>query len=109
MRRWQDSDGSPRSPSPTCGSTTASAAAGNEILVTLLEALGPTLIKPREVNLVHDTARAEALAAHAGPGGGPGPRSGCGRGGDARAHGHVIASYTSLAGPTGSAAQSTRG
>jgi GntR family transcriptional regulator, transcriptional repressor for pyruvate dehydrogenase complex len=40
------------------------AATGNEILVTLLEALGPTLMRPREVNLVDADARAEALQAH---------------------------------------------
>jgi GntR family transcriptional regulator, transcriptional repressor for pyruvate dehydrogenase complex len=39
-------------------------ASGNEILATLLEALGPTLIKPREVNLVHGPAREEAIRAH---------------------------------------------
>lgn len=39
-------------------------AAHNDILSTLLEALGPTLMRPREVNLVDAEARAEAIDSH---------------------------------------------
>jgi GntR family transcriptional regulator, transcriptional repressor for pyruvate dehydrogenase complex len=41
------------------------AASHNDILTTLLDALGPTLMRPREVNLVDADARTEALDAHA--------------------------------------------
>lgn len=39
-------------------------ASGNEILSTLLEALGPSLVKPRQVNLVHEARRDEAVQSH---------------------------------------------
>lgn len=39
-------------------------ASHNDILTTLLEALGPTLMRPREVNVVAADARAEAIQAH---------------------------------------------
>jgi DNA-binding FadR family transcriptional regulator len=41
------------------------AASGNEILWTPLEALGPTLVHPREVNFRDEEGRRAALAEHA--------------------------------------------